>query len=146
MHQETLHLADLLSRLERVEKENRRVKQITITGLLLLCSVFVMGQSRPSRTIEAEKFVVKDSSGKVRGEFGIDARDAGGATLTVGSLEGGSRGEKYLVTLHGGDYAWLNLRSADSREYMDCTPKLRHAGRRLIGDTSAGFCFVINKQ
>ena len=29
---------------------------------------------------------------------------------------------------------------------MDCTPKLRHAGRRLIGDTSAGFCFVINKQ
>ena len=29
---------------------------------------------------------------------------------------------------------------------LDCTPKLRHAGRRLIGDTSAGFCFVINKQ
>jgi hypothetical protein len=25
---------------------------------------------------------------------------------------------------------------------VDCTPKLRHAGSRLIGDTSAGFLFV----
>jgi hypothetical protein len=25
---------------------------------------------------------------------------------------------------------------------VDCTPELRHAGRRLIGDTSACFCFV----
>jgi hypothetical protein len=27
---------------------------------------------------------------------------------------------------------------------MDCTPKLRHAGRQLIGDTSACFGFVLS--
>jgi hypothetical protein len=73
MHRETMELDDLLSRLERVEKENRRVKRITITGLLVLSSAFFMGQARPSRTIEAEKFVVKDSNGKVRGEFGMES-------------------------------------------------------------------------
>jgi hypothetical protein len=26
---------------------------------------------------------------------------------------------------------------------LDCTPKLRHAGSRLIGDTSAGFCLFL---
>ncbi len=122
MHRETMELDELLSRLERVEKENRRVKQIMITGLLVLCSAFIMGQSRPSKTIEAERFIVKDGSGKTRGEFGMDPTDAGGATLAVGSLVEGGRGtpgEKYLVTLHGGDYAWINLRSADSKEYIN---------------------------
>jgi hypothetical protein len=29
---------------------------------------------------------------------------------------------------------------------LDCTPKLRHAGRQLNGDTSAYFRFVSDKQ
>ena len=57
---------------------------------------------------------MRDGSGKMRGEFGMDPTDAGGATLTVGSVS-----EKYLVTLHGGDYAWMNLRSAHSGEYIN---------------------------
>ena len=122
MHHGAMGSDDLLSRIERLEKENRRVKRIMATGLVILCCAIFMGQSRPGRTIEAERFIVKDGSGKTRGEFGMDPRDTGGATLTVGSLvEGrkGTPGEKYLVTLHGGDYAWINLRAADSREYIN---------------------------
>jgi hypothetical protein len=29
---------------------------------------------------------------------------------------------------------------------LDCTPELRHARTLLIGDTSAGYCFVGVKQ
>jgi DNA helicase HerA-like ATPase len=95
-------------------------------------SAFIMGRSRPSKTIEAERFIVKDSSGKTRGEFGSDA---GGATLTVGSLvegERGTPGEKYLVTLHGGDYAWINLRSADTREYINGRLNAKANGGALL--------------
>jgi hypothetical protein len=137
MHSETMELGELLSRLERLEKENRRVKRITATGLLILCCALFMGQSRPSKTIEAERFIVKDSSGKTRGEFGMDPGKAGGATLTVGSLVEGGRGtpgEKYLVTLHGGDYAWINLRAADSREYIN---------GRLNDETNEGALFSV---
>jgi hypothetical protein len=137
MHHEAMGFDNLLSKIERLEKENRRVKQIMTSGLLILCCAFFMGQSRPGRTIEAERFIVKDSSGKTRGEFGVDHSDAGGATLTVGSLVAGGRGtsgEKYLVTLHGGDYAWINLRAADSREYIN---------GRLNNETDDGALFSV---
>jgi hypothetical protein len=59
----------VIARLEKVEKENRRLKRAGITCLLVAACVVLMGQARPSRTLEAERFVLKDASGRVRAEL-----------------------------------------------------------------------------
>jgi hypothetical protein len=50
--------------------------------------VILMVQARPSttKTVEAERFVVKDSSGKIRAMFGMEEGDPDGATLAFKGL------------------------------------------------------------
>jgi hypothetical protein len=110
-----------MSRLERVEKENRRMKQAALGVVVIVCSVFLMGQVRPNRTIEAQRFVVKDSNGKVRAAFGMEDNDPKGATLAIGSagLTVAGEEERYTVYLHGGDIAWLILSSKESTDYIN---------------------------
>jgi len=59
----TPELQAVSDRLERVERENRRLKRVGIGVLLAACAGLLMGQVRPRRAIEAEKFVVKNSAG-----------------------------------------------------------------------------------
>lgn len=123
MPQQTPEMAEVVSRLERVEKENRRMKRAALGALVLAGSVFLMGQARQntSKTIEGERFVVKDSNGKVRAMFGMEDGDPDGATLAIGSagLRAPGKEEKYVVYLHGGDLAWLLLRSPGSTEFIN---------------------------
>ncbi len=121
MLQQSPELAEVVSRLDRVEKENRRMKRAAVGATVLVSSVLLMGQARPntSKTIEAENFVVKDASGKVRATCGMNYSDRGGASLILGS-DGKMYGtEKYTVRLHGGDYAWLNMLSSDGTEAIN---------------------------
>jgi len=136
MPDQTSQLAAIMSRLERVEKENRRMKQVALGVLVIAGSVILMGQARPNKnkTIEAERFIVRDERGIVRAEFGLDEfYERGGASLVLGApdlAEGyDSHNEPFVLTLHGGDYAWLNLRSADSEEYLNA---------RLAADPDTG--------
>jgi len=64
----------ILSRLEKVEKENRTLKRFALAFLSLIAAVVVMGQARPSRTMEAEQFVLKDPQGLVRARLGVSGR------------------------------------------------------------------------
>ena len=88
-------LAALLSRVERVEKQNRRLKQGALVFLLAVASVGLMAQTKqkpappsssqkpkartpapapaPARptAIEAQAFILKDSNGHVRAELGL---------------------------------------------------------------------------
>jgi len=62
----------LARRLDRVERENRHMKQAGVVALAVIAAVVLMGQATPSKVakvIEAEKFVVRDKSGKVRAEL-----------------------------------------------------------------------------
>lgn len=61
MNQPTV--ASLATRLERLERENRRLKAVGLVALAAIASVFVMGQARPARIIEAEMFKVVDRTG-----------------------------------------------------------------------------------
>ena len=55
MERGTPELEGVMNRLERLEKQNRRYKQVGALALILLGSVFLMGQARGSRTIEANE-------------------------------------------------------------------------------------------
>ena len=58
----------LVQRLDRLEKENRRMKRIGALVAVGIAAVVLMGQARSSKVakvIEAEKFVLRDTSGQV---------------------------------------------------------------------------------
>ena len=91
MEPETSEWTAVMNRLEKLEKQNRRFKQIGTLALILLGSVLLMGQTSPRRTIEANRFVLKDANGKSRAEWTaspsvaalIFDNDAGYASLVL---------------------------------------------------------------
>jgi hypothetical protein len=62
---------ELWLRVEKLERQNKRIKQIGILLLVLAGSIFVMGQARAVRSIESTKFVLKNAKGKKRAELGF---------------------------------------------------------------------------
>lgn len=62
---------DLVERLDRLERENHWLKRIGALAVVVISGVFMMGQALPkNRIVEAEKFVLKDTGGKVRAILG----------------------------------------------------------------------------
>ena len=61
---------DLLSdTLLRLERENLRLKKIGISLLVLIGAVVAMGQLGPTRTVEADTFILRSSDGTVRAKL-----------------------------------------------------------------------------
>ena len=64
----------LARRLDKVERENRRLKQAGVVALTVIAAVVLMGQatgSKVAKVVEAEQFVVLDASGKTRVQLGV---------------------------------------------------------------------------
>lgn len=64
----------LTQRLERLERENRRWKLLGALGLVAFAAVVLMGQAplgRGSRTIEAERFVLRSTTGETLAVLGV---------------------------------------------------------------------------
>jgi hypothetical protein len=59
-----------VERLERLERQNRLLRRAGVVGLFLVGSLLWMGQTRPARILEAQKFVLRDANGKRQAEFG----------------------------------------------------------------------------
>ena len=72
MNAQPENVQTMLARIEALERQNRLLKQIAVGGLLLLVTVAVMGVSSPSRTIEAQRFVLTDSTGRTRAVLGME--------------------------------------------------------------------------
>ena len=69
----TPDLAAVVARLEKVERQNRRLKTAGIAVLVLAAAGLLMGQAMPkARTVEAEGFVLKDERGEVRAKLAMD--------------------------------------------------------------------------
>jgi hypothetical protein len=62
----------IMQRLERLEKENRRLKRLGLAALAILGAALVMGQSPTKRTLEANEFILRDASGSVRATLKMD--------------------------------------------------------------------------
>ena len=89
-------------RLDRLEREARRWRR-ACKGALALCGVLLFtGQSGDPRTVEAERFVIRDASGAVRGELGVNGRDA---RLLLANGEGNARMLLTLAAFCAGAFA-----------------------------------------
>jgi hypothetical protein len=122
------HVSDfknIQDRLAKLEKQNRRFKQLGAAALVLVASLVAMGQAPSRKTVEANEFILRDSSGNIRARLSIDERTAlapaqfalfgtdGGQKVTLNSglakIDGGSL---RLTDDQGKDRVWLS--SSDS--------------------------------
>ncbi|MFQ5852935.1 MAG: hypothetical protein ACE5JU_20435 [Candidatus Binatia bacterium] len=67
----------LARRLDRVERENRRLKRAGVVALAVIGAVVLMGQATGSKVVEAENFTVRDASGRVRAELRMESLTGG---------------------------------------------------------------------
>lgn len=120
----------MMNRLERLEKQNRSFKQIGTLGLILIGSVLLMGQASPKRTVEANEFVLKDSSARIRGRLSI--KNDGPMLELLGNS-----GETGAVLAVGADGAGLSLGYGNSR-YMPVNLTMGKSGPDLNLNDATG--------
>jgi hypothetical protein len=58
---------ELTDRVERLERENRRLKAIGVLTLAMMTSLLIMGQVASPRVYEADRFLLTTTSGEGRG-------------------------------------------------------------------------------
>ena len=109
--QGTSEFTAVVNRLEQLEKQNRRFKQVGVLALILLGSVFLMGQASPPRSIEANEFVLKDANGRIRGKWSMNGDSALFTLLD-------SKGVIRVLLAQDGllDQAALHLRAANGNQ------------------------------
>ena len=74
----------IVQRLGKLEAQNRRLKWAGVTILATLSAVVLMGQAAPTpRVVEAQRFILKDSDGTVRGWMGTIGK---GSEFTLGNV------------------------------------------------------------
>jgi hypothetical protein len=56
-------ISEILKRVEKLEMQNRRKRQMGLAVFLLIVSVFVIAQVSPTKVIEAEKLVIRYPEG-----------------------------------------------------------------------------------
>lgn len=63
--------ASVLERLENLERQNRRFKRAGLAAMVLAGATLLIGQATSQWKVEAERFVLKDTDGKIRAELGM---------------------------------------------------------------------------
>jgi hypothetical protein len=74
-------------RVDRLERENRRIKRLGLTALVVACLLIALGQARPQQpeVVRATKFVLVDEGGKQRATLGVEN---GGPALVLEDTRG----------------------------------------------------------
>jgi hypothetical protein len=128
-----IHEKDLIvSRIERLEEQNSRLKRGALFLLVAIASIGLMGQTQrksarapaPTSTpapampknIEAESFILKDANGRVRAELSMGGpgpsfklRDQSGSALVTLSLNDTAPGGPFLLLSDPQHHAGLSM-------------------------------------
>lgn len=75
MDSQSQSFEDIRARLIRLEKQNRRIKQLGAAVLIIPVILLVMGQAPSKKTIEANEFILKDDSGNIRAKLFVTAKN-----------------------------------------------------------------------
>lgn len=80
---ETPEYAAILERLTRVEQENRKLKRAGLAILLVIAAFILTAQVLPTKVVEANEFVLKDASGKVRARLWFGVQPTSSPSMTM---------------------------------------------------------------
>jgi hypothetical protein len=76
MATDTPEMQAIVQRIEKLEAENRRLKRVGLAVAVLTAVVFGMAQTKPSQTVEAKEFILKDKLGRERAALRMDVGDS----------------------------------------------------------------------
>jgi hypothetical protein len=116
-----LRINTLARRLDRVERENRRMKKAGVVALVVIVAVVLMGQGikktappgKPGKIVGAEQFIVHDARGGVRAELGTLPN----GTVRLVLYDRGNPGETRVILSAGPE-------SSPALSFSDKTGKL----------------------
>jgi len=63
--------ATLQERVAALERQNRRFRQVGFAILLPAMAALLMGQAAPTRVVEAQDFILRDTTGRIRARLGL---------------------------------------------------------------------------
>jgi hypothetical protein len=105
----------ITARLDRLERDGRRWRRAALGSWLAIAALLLLGQSparavkpNPARTVEAERFVLRDARGGIGATLGWGADDT--PRLVLNDLKGQSRA---VLTVGAGGTPGLSLFDAD---------------------------------
>lgn len=138
---------DLTTRIERLERENRRLKGTGLVTLALMAAVILMGQAKssaPSEEVRTRKLLVLDTAGKTRASLAVDrwpkltlydeaerervrlVVDVGGSSLKLSDESGKIR---------------ASLKATDDEAMLDLSNDAQHANTALVAQRD-GACLA----
>jgi hypothetical protein len=144
----------VLSRLDRLERANRRLTRALVTVLVGVAALTLMGQAQRSgsKVVEAEQFAILDAGGKVRAALGVAPDgapnltffdDAGWPRVRLGLTRSGSGPRLALLDTNGANRVEIALSADDGPEGAGLTVRDRKGTRRadviVWADGQAGF-------
>jgi hypothetical protein len=120
VHNTMTDLHKLTSRVEALERQNRRFRFVAVAFILLAAVGSLATGSSKSRTIEAEQFIVRDSQGRAR--VTIATAPAAGAAVSLSPDEpavwfSDEKGRDRLILATDG----LRLANSKSQPALDVT-------------------------
>lgn len=78
----TPDLKDVLQRVEKLERQNRKIKKTGILAAVIVVAALMMGQAASkTRIIEAQGFLLRDKDGMIRAELATNSRGSVGLHL-----------------------------------------------------------------
>jgi hypothetical protein len=107
-------LNTLRKRLDRLERESRRLKRATLVVIMGATAALLMGQiapHRPVKTLEAEEFVLRDSRGQIRASLGTTQ----GPSATILQIHGDNGKPRTRVTVSSDGTSSLEVMDASDR-------------------------------
>lgn len=124
--------AELVERLERLGRDNRRLKAVALAALILPIALLLVGAAQSVHTVKANKFVLLDSQGRTRAVLQVGPVPADGASLTFADAAGRKRVALVGGTgLVGNAYAYLELGEDAATEQPVLTSAGGHGGVTL---------------
>jgi len=69
--EDRMEASNVNARLEKLERENRRMKKIGIVAVVFASVLFISGQATTNKVVEANEFVLKDGNGKARARLSM---------------------------------------------------------------------------
>src|SRR5438034_3181178 len=97
---------DINARVEKLERENRRMKKIGIVAAVVVSTLIIGGQAKTNKVVEANEFRLLDASRKVRALLSMSV--SGGPELTFNDASG-----DFVVALSTTPSPSLTLRSEE---------------------------------
>jgi hypothetical protein len=133
-----------LGRLEKVERENRRLKLLGLAVLALAGVAFLTAETLPAkRTLETEELVIRGGDGAIRARLGFTPQEAGpvGGSLALRLFDGEGKIRAGLAVLKDGSVSlFLNgkLGSVSGRVEADGSPSLALIDKNSVDRAKLG--------